>query len=116
VGLVESHPLSSLRLRLADRRAAMRRFNRLRGALLDDDSPAAREMSLILLLAWSGILPNRLTRAERRTAVRRLRRLVSKPLFSATLQAPLSGRHLIRNESTRWVELLTSARRISSRR
>ena len=90
-GLVESHPFTSLRLRLADRRAAMRRFRRLCGALLDDDSPAARELALVLLLAWSGILPNRLTADERRIAVRRLRRLVGHPLFSASLQVPLSG-------------------------
>ncbi len=69
----------------------MRRFRRLCGALLEDDSPPARDLALALLLAWSGILPGRLTRDERRVVARRLRRLVRKPLFTATVQAPLSG-------------------------
>lgn len=90
-GLVQSRSLASIRLCLADRPAAMRRFRRLCGALLDDDPPAARELSLVLLLAWSGILPKRMTRDERRIAARRLRRLAREPLLTATLQAPLSG-------------------------
>ncbi len=90
-GLIDSRSLTSRRLRLADRPFATRRFRRLCGALLEDDSPAARDLALALLLAWSGILPRRLTRDERRVAARRLRRFARKPLFAATLQAPLSG-------------------------
>ncbi len=76
-------------LRLADSRPAARRFQRLRACLRDDDFPEARDCELAVLLAWSAVLPQRLSRDEWRVAVRRLRKLVAVP---SARQVALSGR------------------------
>lgn len=66
------------RLRLVDRTHAARLFNHVRGCEAGCESHE-RHRSLFVLLAWSGVLRRRLSRGERRLALRRLRGIVPPP-------------------------------------
>lgn len=67
------------RPRLADRAVAARRFDRLCRGLRDEGLSGSRDRELLLLVAWSGVLAKRLSKADRRLAARRLRRLGTAP-------------------------------------
>ena len=58
---------------LADRSAPGVQFRPLREALLNDTLESERDTTLLLLLAYAGLLHDRLGRADRRVAYRRLR-------------------------------------------
>lgn len=73
-GLVEPRRVFG-RLRLVDQEAR-RRFHQLVRCLRDDDLTDPRDRVLLLLLAGSGVLAQRLSYQERRLAARRLRTLV----------------------------------------
>ncbi len=66
------------RLHLVDRAHAARLFNHVRACEPDCQSHE-RHRSLYVLLAWSGVLRRRLSRGERRLALRRLRAIVPPP-------------------------------------
>jgi len=63
-------------LRLTDPRRASARFGRVRTALYEPDAADARDLELPVLLAWCGVLGQRLTRDERRLAHRRVQDLL----------------------------------------
>ena len=86
-GLIEPHRLGS-RLRLADRAQAAQRFNRVRRCLRDDDFADPHDRALVVLLAWTGVLARRLSRDERRVALRRLRVLSRSPMLVAAGGGP----------------------------
>jgi hypothetical protein len=91
-GLVEATGVRR-RLRLLDRPRAAERFHRLRRCIRDDEFPEPRDRELLVLLAWSGVLANRLSRDERRIALRRLRGIAGRqPEESGVWQAPGGGR------------------------
>jgi hypothetical protein len=81
------------RLRLLDAPRAAERFQRLRRCIRDDEFPQQRDRELLLLLAWSGVLAHRLSREERKIALRRLRGIAERqPEESGVWSAPASGR------------------------
>jgi hypothetical protein len=81
------------RLRVLDAPRAAERFHRLRRCIRDDEFPQQRDRELLLLLAWSGVLARRLSREERKIALRRLRGIAGQqPDESGVWRAPLSGR------------------------
>ena len=88
-GLVEQRWLGHLRL--ADRAEAAKHFNRLSSCLRDDELSEPRDRVLTLLLAWSGVLAQRLSRDERRIAARRLRPLIRAGQLGEVPGAPTSG-------------------------
>lgn len=91
-GIVEPPRGLGRRLRLADRGRAADRFHRLQRCLDQDDFPEPRDRELAILLAWSGVLARRLSRGQRRIAVRRLRKLARSLERDGLWQgAPLSG-------------------------
>jgi len=80
-GLIERGPLR--RVRLADRTAAVRRFNTLQRAAATGDFADERDQRLFVLLAGCGVLARRFNRHERRLARRRLGSLIPAPNASA---------------------------------
>ena len=88
-GLVEERRLFG-RLRLADRTRARERFSELVRCVREDELDP-RDRELLLLLAWSGVLVRRLSRDERRLAVRRLRKWVPSAEAAGGWQARLRG-------------------------
>ena len=65
------------RMRLADSSAAGVRFQRLLSCLRDGKDLPPRDRELALLLAWSGLLAERLSKGDRRIVARRLRGFLS---------------------------------------
>ena len=76
------------RLHLLDRSHAARTFNHVRGCE-PTCTEHERDQILFVLIAWSGVLRRRLSRDERRVALRRLSRLV--PLPHGERQQALQG-------------------------
>jgi len=84
-GLIERGPLR--RVRLADRTAAVRRFNTLQRAAATGDFADERDQQLFVLLAGCGVLARRFNRDERRLARRRLGSLIPAPNASGDTHA-----------------------------
>lgn len=74
-GLVHPRPPFS-RIQLADRTEAGRLFRRLTDGLQSDVALGPRDQQVLVLLAWAGVLGHRLSRYERRLALRKIRALV----------------------------------------
>ena len=62
-------------LQLADRPRATSRFRTVCGCFEQPDAADSRDWELLVLLAWSGVLGQRLSKDDRRVADRRLRAL-----------------------------------------
>ena len=73
------------RVELVDRAPAARRFRELQEAIRADSLADGRDTELFVLLAWSGVLAQRLPKHERRTAANRLRRVDGELLEESDL-------------------------------
>ncbi|HEX8648589.1 MAG TPA: hypothetical protein VF715_16970 [Thermoleophilaceae bacterium] len=78
------------RIRLTDPAEARRRFQRLRETIAAGAAEDPRDVLLLALLAYSGLLAGRLTKGERRRAARMLWRVLRQERTGAW-DAPLSG-------------------------
>jgi hypothetical protein len=70
---------------LQDRGAAIARFRQLMDAVRKDRLTAEREVELLVLLTWTGVLTRRLSVPERQVAAWRIKRLPSLPRTVAVL-------------------------------
>jgi hypothetical protein len=78
------------RIRLTDPAEARRRFKRLRDVIAAGTADDQRDVLLLVLLAYSGVLQSRLSKSERRRAARMLQRAMRQERTGAW-DVPLSG-------------------------
>lgn len=65
-------------------------MSRVRRAITSGNFDDPRDVRLFALLAWTGVLAQRLDRSERRTAVRRIKKLVALPAAQYSELEPIS--------------------------
>ena len=105
-GLVARHGPFGRDLRLTDLKAAAERFHRVQRNVRDNSFPTERDRELLVLLAWTGALGNRMSRDERRQASRRLSAFTPSEHGLAAV-AGLASIHLFSEAKTHAVEFGT---------